>query len=50
MVRGSIIMNIEEETLLEIFEGMAPVKDIRMIRNKMTGKYKDFAFIEFYSA
>ena len=27
----------------------APVKDIRMVRNKQTGKYRDFAFIEFFS-
>jgi RNA recognition motif-containing protein len=28
---------------------MAPIKDIRMIRNKVTGGNKDFAFVEFFS-
>lgn len=35
--------------MLEIFESFAPVRDIRQIRNKLTGAFKDFAFIEFYS-
>ena len=26
-----------------------PVRDIRQIRNKLTGKFKDFAFIEFFT-
>lgn len=38
-------MEIEEEILLNIFESFAPVKDIRMIRNKITGGNKDFAFV-----
>jgi RNA recognition motif-containing protein len=28
---------------------MAPVKDIRMVKNKNTGQMRDFAFIEFYT-
>ena len=43
-------MRVEEQVLLDIFEKYASVKDIRMIKNRMTGQYKDFAFIEFYSA
>lgn len=49
MVRGTIVTSIEEEVLLDIFESYAPIKDIRMIRNKMTGQMKDFAFIEFFT-
>lgn len=26
-----------------------PVRDIRQIKNKLTGTFKDFAFIEFFS-
>jgi RNA recognition motif-containing protein len=49
MVRGPVIMDIEEENLLDVFEVICSVKDIRMIRNKMTGQLKDFAFIEFFT-
>jgi RNA recognition motif-containing protein len=28
---------------------MVPVRDIRQIKNKLTGKFKDFAFVEFFS-
>lgn len=49
MVRGPVIVDTEEEVLLDIFEGICPVKDIRMIRNKMTGVLKDFAFVEFFT-
>jgi RNA recognition motif-containing protein len=31
--------------LLDLFEKFAPIKDIRMIRNKITGGNKDFAFV-----
>ena len=34
--------------MLDLFEKFAPIKDIRMIRNKMTGGNKDFAFVEFF--
>lgn len=49
MVRGPVITEIEEENLLDVFELICSVKDIRMIRNKMTGQLKDFAFIEFFT-
>jgi RNA-binding protein 5/10 len=35
--------------LLDIFSQYAQVKDIRMIRDRMTGELKDFAFIEFFT-
>lgn len=34
---------------MSIFESYCSVKDIRMIKNKMTGQLKDFAFIEFFT-
>lgn len=49
MVRGEVICSIEEGALMDIFEKYAPLKDIRMIRNRATGGYKDFAFLEFFS-
>ena len=49
MIRGPVIMEVEEELLLDLFEAFAPIKDIRMIRNKVTGGNKDFAFVEFFS-
>ena len=35
--------------ILDLFQGYGNVKDIRMIKNKMTGQMKDFVFIEFYT-
>jgi len=35
--------------LLDIFGKIAPVKDIRMIKNKNTGQMRDFAFVEFFT-
>lgn len=49
MVRGPVVTQIEEEVLLDLFEAFAPIKDIRMIRNKLTGQLKEFAFIEFFT-
>ena len=49
MLRGPVLCDIEESFLLEAFEAFAPVRDVRQIRNKMSGGYKDFAFIEFFS-
>lgn len=49
MLRGPVLCDIEESLLLEAFEAFAPVRDVRQIRNKMSGGYKDFAFIEFFS-
>ncbi len=49
MIRGPVITEVEEEVLLNLFEALAPIKDIRMIRNKITGGNKDFAFVEFFS-
>lgn len=49
MVRGAIVMDIEEADILDVFEKLAPIKDIRMIKNKSNGTNKDFAFVEFYT-
>lgn len=49
MLRGPVLTDIEENVLLEIFESLVPVKDVRQIRNKVTGGFKDFAFLEFFS-
>jgi RNA recognition motif-containing protein len=35
--------------LLDIFNQIAQVKDIRMIRDRISGEVKDFAFIEFFT-
>lgn len=42
-------MDIEEADILDVFEKLAPIKDIRMIKNKSNGTNKDFAFVEFYT-
>jgi RNA-binding protein 5/10 len=34
---------------LDVFGRYAPVKDIRIVRNKHTNEQRDFAFIEFFS-
>lgn len=49
MVRGSVILGIGEDAILEVFEKLAAIKDIRMIKNRSTGDNKDFAFVEFYT-
>ena len=49
MLRGPILCDVEESLLLEVFETFAPVRDVRQIRNKMAGNFKDFAFIEFFT-
>jgi RNA-binding protein 5/10 len=35
--------------LLDLFSQIAQVKDIRMIRDRISGEIKDFAFIEFFT-
>ncbi len=35
--------------MLEAFAKYAQVKDIRMIKDKSTGEFRDFAFIEFFT-
>jgi RNA-binding protein 5/10 len=49
MVRGNVIINVNETTLLDIFNKYATVRDIRLVKNKSTGLQRDFAFIEFYT-
>ena len=45
MIRGPVVTKIEEETILDIFSKIVPVRDVRMIMNRMTDQPKDFAFI-----
>jgi RNA recognition motif-containing protein len=49
MIRGPVLCDIDENIILSAFEAIAPVRDIRQIKNKFNDKFKDFAFIEFYS-
>lgn len=42
-------MDIEEGAILDVFEKISAIKDIRMIKNKATGMNKDFAFVEFFT-
>ncbi len=35
--------------MLDLFGKYAPVKDIRMIKNKSTGLMRDFVFVEFFT-
>ena len=43
------IIDASESEILDIFQAIAPVKDIRMVPNKLTGGTKDFAFVEFFT-
>ncbi len=49
MLRGDILQDIDESLVVDHFNAYAPVKDIRMVRNKSTKRNKDFAFIEFHT-
>lgn len=49
MVRGSALMDVTESQLLDLFNKYAPVKDIRLVKNRNTGNMKDFAFVEFFT-
>eukprot|EP01016_Furgasonia_blochmanni_P022293 TRINITY_DN2432_c0_g2_i1.p2 TRINITY_DN2432_c0_g2~~TRINITY_DN2432_c0_g2_i1.p2 ORF type:complete len:403 (-),score=63.59 TRINITY_DN2432_c0_g2_i1:1230-2438(-) len=49
MIRGTVLIELNETELLDAFNQFAPVKDIRMVKNKNTGLMRDFAFVEFYS-
>ena len=49
MLRGPVLCELEESCLLELFETIAPVRDVRQIKNKLAGGFKDFAFIEFFT-
>jgi RNA recognition motif-containing protein len=35
--------------LLEAFEAICSIRDVRQIKNKLTGRFKDFAFLEFFT-
>jgi RNA recognition motif-containing protein len=49
MLRGDILQDIDESLVIDHFSAFAPVKDIRMVRNRATKRNKDFAFIEFHT-
>lgn len=38
MVRGHVIQLISESQLLDVFARYAPVKDIRLVKNKQTNE------------
>ena len=41
MIRGRVIMSTSESQLLDIFSRMAPVRDIRLVRNKDMNTNRD---------
>ena len=45
MIRGPVIGQVDEAVLIDIFQHFCPIKDVRTIRNRLTGVAKDFAFI-----
>ena len=57
MIRGQIIKETNDaevryttyKQLLEAFSIFAQVKDIRMIKDKISGEVKDFAFVEYFT-
>ena len=47
---GNLIFNTTEEQLREIFQFAGPMKNIRILTDKETGKPKGFAFVEYYDS
>jgi cleavage stimulation factor subunit 2 len=47
---GNVTANTTEEQLREIFQFVGPVKNIRILIDKDTGRPKGFAFIEYADA
>ena len=47
---GNLTFNTTEEQLREIFQFAGPVKNIRILTDKETGKPKGFAFVEYYDS
>lgn len=45
---GNLPYSATEEQLLETFAIVGPIKKIRMLNDKDTGRPKGFAFIEYY--
>ena len=45
---GNLPFTITEEQLLEHFSLVGPVKKVRMLNDKDTGRPKGFAFIEYF--
>ncbi|CAG9332395.1 unnamed protein product [Blepharisma stoltei] len=49
MAKGSIVSVCDEETIFNTFAKFGKVKDVRKIRDRLSGDFRDIAFIEFYS-
>ena len=47
---GNVTFNTTEEQLREIFSFVGPIKNIRILQDKDTGRPKGFAFIEYLDA
>ena len=47
---GNVTFNTTEEQLRDIFSFVGPVKNIRILQDKDTGRPKGFAFIEYFDA
>lgn len=47
---GNVTFNTTEEQLIEIFSFVGPVKNIRILQDKESGRPKGFAFIEYNDA
>lgn len=45
---GNLPFTATEEQLVEIFSLVGPIKKIRMLNDKDTGRPKGFAFVEYY--
>jgi cleavage stimulation factor subunit 2 len=47
---GNVTFNTTEEQLQEIFSYVGPIKNVRILQDKESGRPKGFAFIEYYDA
>ena len=49
MVRSQGLKNTSETELFNVFSKFGEIKDIRLVKDKITVENKDFAFVEFYT-
>lgn len=47
---GNLAFNTTEEQLRDIFSYVGPIKNIRILQDKETGRPKGYAFIEYHDA